>query len=112
MTFTLNTTVEITAEDIYFMTEVNDMMITFEGNLICDGYMDLLFTVDGSLERVELPKRDKLAITRWLLECWTVARQQHDKFSCCATDDDSTGWRAKMYTKLGFTQEGEAMIYN
>lgn len=112
MTFTYNTIQEIDADSIYFETEIDDMIITFEGNMICDNYIDLLFTVDGSLERVELPRRTKLAITRWLLECWAVATAHHDKFSCCATDDDGTGWRAKMYSKLGFVREGDAMVYN
>ena len=108
----LDTVVEFDSDSLYYSTEVNDMMITFEGSLICDGYMDLLFTVDGTLERLELPKRDKLVITRWLLACWKDALSKHSKFSCCATNDDKTGWREAMYKKLGFVREGEAMVYN
>lgn len=106
------TIIEIDNTSMYFETEINEHVVTFEGNLICDGYMDLLFTVDYTLERVDLPKRDKLAITKWLLSCWKIALQHHQKFSCCATNDDGSGWREKMYSKLGFIREGEAMIYN
>lgn len=113
LTITNQTTeFEYDVDSIYFSAEIADMTITFEGNLICDGYMDLLFTVDGTLERLELPKRTKLAVTKWLLGCWAVAKTHHTKFSCCATDDDGSGWREAMYSKLGFVRESDAMIYN
>ena len=106
----LSTTVETDEGGLWFTSEINDMMITFEGNYY-DGYLDLLFTVDGTLERVELSKKEKLAISRWLLACWNIALTKYDKFSCCATDDDGTGWRAAMYTKIGFKQVNDYMVY-
>ena len=112
MTTTYTTITDHDTDSLYYEVELYGHSVTFEGNLICDGYINLLFTVDYTLERVELPRKEKVAITRWLLECWKDALTRHNKFSCSATNDDGSAWRESMYSKLGFIKEGDAMVYN
>lgn len=106
------TFIDYDVNSLTYDCEIEGHIVMFEGYLDSDtGYMKLLFSVDGTLERVDYSKSTKVAISRWLVACWKDALTKHSKFSCCATDDDGTGWRAAMYSKLGFVHQDGAMIY-
>lgn len=96
--------------------DINNNIVEFAINDSSDEWA-VDFKVNDSYSRSELSKRDKIAITKWILSTWKEVKEQHNLFVCFPAldeeekldDDISIGevpsWRAKIYSKMGFTPE-------
>ena len=104
------TTVDFDTDSIVYECEIDNNFVTFEG-FDGDEGVNVLFTVNGTLARCDLPKLTKLAISRWLLACWTDIITKFDSFYCCPVEDGDGDWRAKYYSKIGFVSQGGYMTY-
>ena len=104
------TVVDHDEDSVYYDCEIDGNIVTFEG-IEGDEGVNVLFTVNGTLARCDLPKLTKLAISRWLLACWADMITKFDSFYCCPVKDEDGDWRAKYYKKMGFVSQGGYMTY-
>ena len=86
---------------VCYETEVDGYAVKFQ---FCDNpeQTDVEFFVSNGYERHNLPKRTKIAITRWLLAVWNVEKDNHTKFACSPCGGVG-GFRGDYYSRFGFT---------
>lgn len=63
------------------------------------------FTINYSFTRTDLPKRTKIAITRWLISVWQLECANYSKYVAIPsgnTDSNGKQWRGDYYSKFNF----------
>ena len=105
----LETNVEISKYNSHriYSTRVGTHTVTFTFSGDIGSTCDVDFTVDYSFDRPNLPKREKVAITRWLLAIWKLECANYSKYVAIPagnTSDDGVQWRDGYYAKFGFVR--------
>lgn len=102
----LNTNVEISKYNSHriYSTRVGTHTVTFTFSGDIGGTADVDFTVDYSFDRPNLPKREKVAITRWLLAVWQRECANYSVYKAMPAGNTENGvqWRDGYYAKFGF----------
>lgn len=102
----LETNVEISKSNSHriYSTRVGTHTVTFTFSGDIGGECDVDFTVDYSFDRLDLPKREKVAITRWLLAIWKRECANYSVYKAIPAGNTENGvqWRDSYYAKFGF----------
>ena len=81
---------------------INGISVSINGVESEEGVWYMSFTVSNEYVIRHIPKKDKIAITRWLLSEWERIKTNYRTIIGSVEMDDDFDYRKAIYLKLGF----------